>query len=415
MNGAGEQRARDGSRVGSLGRYIFRRIVVATAAMFALAAAVFLVWGAEIVDRAANGVHEPPPYAASEKAHALLQRIFVADLHADTLLWDRDLARRSSHGHVDVARLIEAGQALQAFTIVTKVPLGLNLERNSASAPDLVTWLAVAEHWPPRTWTSLLERALLQAGKLEGIANRRDDFFVLRSREDLQRYVERREHSPAVTAGILGIEGAQALEGKLENLDVLFRAGIRMVGLTHFFDTELAGSAHGEAKAGLTPLGRAAIERMERLGILLDLAHASPAAIDEATALAKRPVVASHTGVKATCDNVRNLDDQRIRAIAATGGLIGIGFWETAICGADAAAIARSIRHVTELVGVEHVALGSDFDGAIRAPFDVTGVATIVDALLADGHDEASVEMIMGRNVRRLLAQALPSAEPAPR
>jgi membrane dipeptidase len=105
-------------------------------------------------------------------------------------------------------------------------------------------------------------------------------------------------------------------------------AGFRMIGLAHFFDNEFAGSAHGVEKYGLTEQGRALVRDMERRKILVDLAHASPKTIEDVTAMASRPVIFSHTGVRGTCDNRRNLSDEQLRKIAATGGVIGIGFWD---------------------------------------------------------------------------------------
>jgi microsomal dipeptidase-like Zn-dependent dipeptidase len=112
--------------------------------------------------------------------------------------------------------------------------------------------------------------------------------------------------------------------------------------------------------------------------------------------------------VRGTCDNQRNLSDDELRGIAATGGVIGIGYWDTATCGTDARAIARSIRYAANVAGVEHVALGSDFDGAVKEPFDTTGVVEITDALLAEGFSEDEIKMIMGGNVIRLLSENLP-------
>jgi microsomal dipeptidase-like Zn-dependent dipeptidase len=209
-------------------------------------------------------------------------------------------------------------------------------------------------------------------------------------------------------AGLLGIEGAHALDGDLANLDALFDAGFRMMAPTHFFDTDIGGSAHGVRKGGLTEMGREMIRRMEAKGMILDLAHASPQVLDEALALAKRPVVVSHSGVKGTCNNRRNLSDEHLRGIARTGGVVGIGYWETAVCGADARAIARAIRYAADLIGVEYVALGSDFDGAIPAPFDTTGLAQITEALLNAGFSESQIRLIMGENVVRVLRQTLP-------
>jgi microsomal dipeptidase-like Zn-dependent dipeptidase len=142
--------------------------------------------------------------------------------------------------------------------------------------------------------------------------------------------------------------------------------------------------------------------------MLLDLAHASAATIDDAVAASTRPVVVSHTGVRGTCDNNRNLSDEQLRKVVSTGVVVGVGYWDAATCGEDARAVARAVRHAANVVGVGHVALGSDFDGAVTEPFDTTGVVRITDALLAEGFTEDEVRAVMGGNVFRLLAAALP-------
>jgi microsomal dipeptidase-like Zn-dependent dipeptidase len=181
-----------------------------------------------------------------------------------------------------------------------------------------------------------------------------------------------------------------------------------MIGLAHFFDNEWAGSAHGVAKHGLTSYGRALVAELERRHILLDLAHSSPRTIDDVLALARRPLVVSHTGVRGTCDNRRNLSDAHLRAIAATGGVVGIGYWDQAVCGTDPAAIARAVRHALEVAGPEHVGLGSDFDGAVTVPFDTAGLPHLTDALLGAGVPTPLVARAMGGNVVRLLRESLP-------
>jgi membrane dipeptidase len=267
----------------------------------------------------------------------------------------------------------------------------------------------MAERWPVAAWSSLKERALYQAKRLHEFAARSNGkLTVIKSAGDLNTYLERRKSEPNITAGFLGIEGAHALDGDVNNVDVLFDAGIRMMAPTHFFDNDIAGSAHGVAKGGLTEKGKELIRRMEAKSMIVDVAHASPATIDDVLAMATRPVVVSHTGVKGTCDNTRNLSDDHLRAIAKTGGVIGIGFWDTAVCGSDARAIARAIRYTVNLIGIEHVGLGSDFDGAIPAPFDTTGLAQITDALLAENFNESDIEKIMGGNLIRLLKENLP-------
>jgi microsomal dipeptidase-like Zn-dependent dipeptidase len=207
---------------------------------------------------------------------------------------------------------------------------------------------------------------------------------------------------------MLGIEGAQVLEGDPANVEAMFAAGYRFMAPTHFFDTEMGGSAHGVAKGGLTEKGRAMVRRMEALRMTVDVAHASPQTLDDILQMSTRPVIVSHTGVKGTCDNRRNLSDEQLKAIAGHGGLIGIGFWDTATCGVDAAAIARAIRHAAQVAGVEHIALGSDYDGSVSAPFDVSGLVLLTDALLAAGFSDEDIAKIMGGNALRFWAENLP-------
>jgi membrane dipeptidase len=362
-----------------------------------------------LVEERANRTRVAGPNTVSERAKEVHARLFVADLHADSLLWGRDLLERGSRGHVDVPRLLEGGVALQAFTVVSQVPRGLNIERNDDRS-DHIRLLAIASRWPTATWTSLRERALYQARRFDDLAARSEGrLTAIRSSADLESYIAGRATNRARTAGLLGIEGAQVLEGRLENVDVMWDAGFRMMAPTHFFDNEIAGSAHGVTKGGLTALGRQVIARMESRGMLVDLAHASSKTITDVLALATRPVVVSHTGVRGTCDNQRNLSDAELRGVAATGGVVGIGYWDTAVCGPDVAAIVRAIRHAVAVAGVNHVGLGSDFDGAITAPFDAAGLPLLTQALLAAGLSEAEVGKIMGGNVRRVLLAALPA------
>lgn len=229
---------------------------------------------------------------------------------------------------------------------------------------------------------------------------------ILRTRAELQRFLSYRE--PHSVATILGAEGAQPLEGELDNLDALYSAGYRMMSPTHFTDTEIGGSASGQRKGGLTVLGREWVRAMESKRMLIDLAHASPATLRDVTSMATTPVIVSHTGVKGTCNNNRNLSDDELRAVARTGGVIGIGYWETAVCGRDADAIARAILYAADTVGFDHVALGSDFDGSTTRPFDSIGIPLITEALLRRGLSEREIRLVMGENVLRVVSEVLP-------
>jgi len=388
--------------------FMKKKILIALAALLVVSAIVFFYIVPPQIEKGMNVTLNASPYSASARATELHSRLLVADLHADSLLWDRDLLERGTRGHVDVPRLIEGNVALQAFTIVSKTPRNQNIESNDDST-DNITALAIAQRWPPSTWSSLTARAIYQAGRLRGAAERSGGkLTIIQSSADLGSYLERRKSEPQITAGFLGIEGAHALDGNLSNTDVLFDAGFRMMAPTHFFDNDIGGSAHGVNKGGLTEKGREMIRRMEEKRMIVDLAHASEKTFEDAVMMATRPVVVSHTGVRGTCDNARNLSDDQIRAVAKTGGVIGIGYWDTATCGRDAKAIAKAIRYAVDIAGVDHIGLGSDFDGAVTVPFDTSGLVEITDALIAEGFSDSDIEKIMGGNIIRLLKEILP-------
>jgi microsomal dipeptidase-like Zn-dependent dipeptidase len=380
-----------------------KKIAIAVVALLTIIAIVL----PSIVERRLNQVRELQhvPSARAKKLHA---RLRVADLHADSLMAPRDLADRSGRGHVDLPRLRDSGVVIQGLGLVTKVPRSMRMDRNEDEG-DLIRWLAISNRWPTRTWSSPIERALYQAERaLELERHEAGRFVLLRGAADVARLLERHRTDPGAIGAVLGIEGAHALEGKLDNLDRLFTAGVRSVGLAHFFDNEFCGSAHGVDKGGLTDKGRALVQRLEAKKITIDLAHASARTISDVLAITHRPPIVSHTGVVATCAGPRNLTDAQLRAIGARAGLIGIGFWDVAVCGLDPAAIARAVAHAVAVAGVDHVALGSDFDGAVTTPFDAAGLVYVTDALLAAGFDEPTIKKVMGENVIAFWARALP-------
>ncbi len=352
--------------------------------------------------------------AVSERARELHATLRVVDLHADSLFWGRDLLVRSDAGHIDVPRLIEGNVALQGFAVATRVPRNVSMERNEADAFDDVTLVALGLGWPRPAMRDPLARALHLASRAATFAEASEGRLALiRSQSDLRDHLARRGADPELTACFLALEGAHPLSGDavlLERLvDRLVEAGYRMMGPSHFLDTGFAGSAHGVTKGGLTDLGRDLVALLEARSIVVDLAHASAATVDDVIAVARRPVVVSHAGVRATCESNRNLSDDQLRAVAGTGGLVGIGFWPAAVCGDDPASIARAIAHAVSVVGVRHVALGSDFDGAVSAPFDAAGLARLTDALLEAGFAEPAIRAVMGENALRLLEESLPS------
>jgi membrane dipeptidase len=364
--------------------------------------------GPDIVDRGRNKVEAGIQVAVTDEARALHKTLVIADMHADELLWGRDPLERANHGHVDLPRLQEGNVALQVFSVVTKTPRDMNYDHNTGET-DNITLLAILQRWPISTWTSLRARAVYQASRLNDAAARSNGALVLiTDRASLAAFLEKRKTAPGTTAALLAIEGLHALDGRLESVDTLYAHGFRMMGLTHFFDNEVAASAHGVTHGGITPLGKHVMARMEALHILVDLAHASPQTISEALSLATRPVVVSHTGVAATCPGPRNLTDDQLRAIATNGGVVGIGYWDAAVCTLSAASIAKAIRHAVDVAGIAHVGLGSDFDGATTTPFATDGLVALTAALVAEHFSADDVRQIMGGNVLRLLGEALP-------
>ncbi|RJG10326.1 peptidase M19 [Pseudomonas cavernicola] len=386
-----------------------RKLLIALVLLTILGLGVFFSLP-NLLDRKLNSVATPAPYPASADAKQLHSTLFIADLHDDALLWERDLLKRADYGHSDLPRMLEGRVALQVFSTVTKTPRGLNYEKN-ASDSDNITLLAMAQRWPRATWTSLLERALYQSQKLhQAAADSAGRLVVVRNRAELASFIQAWKKDPQRLAAILATEGLHPLEGKLANIDRLYDADFRIAGLTHFFDNEVGGSAHGLEKSGLTRFGRRVIARLEEKGMLIDLAHASRPLIDDVLAIATRPVLVSHTGVEGTCPGTRNLSDAHIQRIAATGGVIGIGYWDAAVCDTSVAAIVKAIRYTADKIGVEHVALGSDFNGTIHAPFDTTGLPQLTEGLLKAGFSATDIAAIMGGNVQRLLLQSLPDA-----
>lgn len=354
-----------------------------------------------------NGIAQPPPYAIASDIAALHQHLTVVDLHADPLLWNRDLLAANSIGHVDLPRLQSSNVALQVFGVVTQVPRGLNIDRNRADT-DVLKYLAIAQNWPANTWFSPLQRALYQARKLQRFADRSNgQLRIIKTAEELEQLLRDRQDNPNVVGALLALEGAQALEGNLDNLDRLYDTGFRMLGLSHFVDTEIGGSAHGWTKEGLTELGQQVVSRARELGMAIDLAHASAAMFDDVLAQDSGSVLVSHTGVDSTCDSTRNLSDAQLQTVAERRGVVGIGLFPSAVCGMTVMDTAAAMDYVANKVGVKHVALGSDFDGATVTSVDASGLPLLTQALRNRGFGQEDIDRMMGTNALTVLIDSL--------
>jgi len=391
-----------------------RRWITGILLVVALAALAFFSLAPGMIERGLNKIDGKPLPEVSARAKALHKTLTIVDLHSDSLLWSRDFLKRAERGHMDLPRLEEGHVALQILASTTKSPKGQNYDANSADT-DNITALVIAQLQPVRTWDSLLERSLWHATKLHRDAKTSDgQLRAVASAEELNALFAARRAKPHTTGAMLSIEGLHNLEGDIANLDKLYNAGFRMAGLTHFFDNDLAGSMHGLKKGGLTPFGREVITAMEAKGMIVDVAHCSKACVADILAMARRPVVSSHGGVQATCQVNRNLDDDQIRGVAATGGLIGIGYWDAAVCDTSPASIARAMKHVRDLVGIDHVALGSDYDGATTVRFDTSKLVQVTQALIDAGFSDDEIRAAMGGNAIRVLGAGLVPLTPPP-
>ena len=222
-------------------------------------------------------------------------------------------------------------------------------------------------------------------------------------------------------AAVLHLEGAEPIDAGLEALDVLHAAGLRSLGpvwsrpnaFAH--GVPFAFPASPDTGPGLTEAGRALVRRCADLGIAVDLSHLNEAGFWEVARIDAAPLIASHSGAHALCAASRNLTDRQIDAIGASGGLVGIVF-AVPFLRADGrddadtplATIVAHVRHVAERIGVAHVALGSDFDGAtIPAELgDVAGLPRLLDGLRAAGFSEEELRAIAWDNWRRTLERA---------
>ncbi len=386
-----------------------KRGVVVSVCLVALGLIGFWTLAPGIIGKQRNAVLAHDPYPVSKAARVLHERLVVGDLHADPLLWKRDLTERGDWGQVDIPRLIEGGVAMQVFTAVTKSPAGQNYEENAAEAFDNITLLAFGQLWPPRTWGSVYERAIYQAEKLHGFEARSEGRLkVIRTREDLDAVIAARETGSDVVGGILGVEGLHPLEGDIAKLDGLFEAGHRVFGLQHFFDNAVGGSLHGTGGHGLTEFGKAVVARLAEMPVVIDVAHSSPQSAREALAIVDGPLIVSHGGLHSFCGVKRNFPDSLMREIAAKGGIIGMGYWADVTCGdITPDGIAKMIKAAVEAVGEDHIALGSDFDGSVATAFDTSELPALTDALLREGLTQEQIAKVMGGNMLRVFRGSL--------
>ncbi|MDI7277690.1 MAG: dipeptidase, partial [Anaerolineae bacterium] len=224
----------------------------------------------------------------------------------------------------------------------------------------------------------------------------------------------RRAKTEGRLAGIIGLEGAEALRGDLGILRVLYRLGLRNLGITWSVRNEAADGV-GEARTGggLTEFGVRLVKEANRLGIMVDVAHLAPAGVRDVLALCDGPVVASHANARAVCDHARNLTDEQLEALAAKGGVVGVTFVPSFVAAErerqSVETLLDHVDHIVRVAGVDHVGLGSDFDGYDTAQLagmpDATALPAITAGLQARGYSEEAISKVLGANWLRVFEQ----------
>jgi|TARA_B110001454_G_scaffold33836_1_gene33196 membrane dipeptidase len=367
-----------------------------------------LLFGPKYVDSRINQTSPHSPFEVSDKANKLHKDLLIGDWHADSTLWNRDLSNQYDYGHVDIPRLQKGNVALQMFTSVSKSPRGQNYNKNETSANDNITLLVILQRWPIKTWSSLAERVIYQARKIRTLEKEdSQNFMLILSQSDLNDFMQKRKSNLDLIGGLLGTEGSHALDGELQNIERLFDEGFRMMSLQHFFDNKLGGSLHGISGRGLTKFGQEAIKEMLRLGIMIDVSHSSENVVKDVLSLSDQPILVSHTGFNGYCPSSRNISDSLMKEIAKKGGLVAVGFWDAAVCNNTPKSVAEAIQYGIKLIGAKHVALGSDFDGAVRPGFDSSELVAITHELLEAGVEESDIRLVMGENMFNFLKNNL--------
>ncbi len=334
----------------------------------------------------------------------------AARLQADALVIDAHV-----HGRHLVPRPFWAAYRR---VVGASMPADLGFEVLAAAGVDAVVAKAVGDgivtrFHPTTRWRAVrrqlddLRRQAAEAGA--AIALGVDDLAAARQ-----------QGRPAV---FLGVEGADILAGRMARLDGLHRAGVRVLGLVHYADNALGTVSlpwqewlpvplpTRRRQPGLSPFGAAVVDRCAELGMVVDLAHADRPtclAVCERTTL---PVLSSHTGARQVQDFARYLTDAELRAVAGTGGVVGLWPFRFGDQGVgDAVELARHAAHMAEVIGVDHLCIGTDMNGVTGLMDGYAGehqFVVLTEALIRAGFDDAEVTAVLGTNVERVLAAVL--------
>lgn len=305
----------------------------------------------------------------------------IVDLHCDTIsyLYENGGSLLENKGQYDLERAQAAGMYMQFFAMFTR-----------PAEPNIA-----------------LQKIIMQLETFHRqLEEHSSKVYHLKSCQDLYK-----PGSQEKLAALLHLEGAECLGNDLDILNFLYRAGLRSIGLTWNYRNQFAdGVSEGDAGGGLSQIGRKLVQEMERLGMLLDLAHVSVKSFHDALAYYKKPVLVSHSNAYALCPSRRNLNDEQLRALQEHGGLVGITQVADFVH-EDNPSLETMIDHmvyIAELIGVEYVALGSDFDGADNMVIhDVSGYSSLPDIMQQRGFTDQEINMILYKNALSIIEQVL--------
>jgi len=313
----------------------------------------------------------------------------IFDAHCDTLqevlAGKRRLGERSEEGHADLPRLHEGGVTAQIFALFVS----------------------------PNYFPSGAARQALRLLDVfyQELGENAEQLTLVTKASDVER-----AKAEDKVAGILSLEGAEALEGDLRVLRAFYKLGVRNIGLTWNLRNAAAdGVDETRSSSGLTNFGVQLVQEMNRLGIMVDISHLSPTGVRDVFLVSEAPVIASHSNAYALCPHRRNLTDEQLEGVASKGGVVGVTFVPNFITEDENQATLKrvldQIDYMVKTMGVDHVGLGSDFDGFsnsnVRGLEDVTHLPRLTAGLVERGYDEEDVKKILGGNFMRVFREVV--------
>jgi len=322
---------------------------------------------------------------------------FVADLHSDALIRTNQLWKDKNQ-HVNIPKMRKGNAALEVFGIVTKASVP-----NMCSNKEPMINLVGIFDFPRFLFGKPYKKALKQIKKFKQSTIHDEKFHMISSKCDLENLIELRKEDRNHVGGMLCIEGIHCIEDSISRIDELHDLGVRIIGLNHFFDNRYSGSQSGIHKYGVTRDGEILLNKLAQKNMILDLAHASESTIDWVLENYPIPPIISHVGCYEVQKSNRNLRNLYLTKVLDAGGLVGAYFFnpvERSKPSTDL--IIKHIAHLIEINNgnVEGISLGSDYDGVVPVPFDISDLRIITSKLLEHNISPKEIEQIMGGNVR---------------